>query len=100
YCHRVAGVVSGAGDLRAGITLGSPPGDHASVALAMTGRVWVRTDASRSPVHAGDLLTTADRPGYAMAATDGARAQGSILGKAMSSLDRGTGLVLVLVSLQ
>ena len=35
-----------------------------------------------------------------MKVTDHAKAQGAILGKAMSSLKEGKGLVLVLVSLQ
>ena len=35
-----------------------------------------------------------------MKASDGARAFGAVLGKAMSSLDDETGLVLVLVNLQ
>jgi len=35
-----------------------------------------------------------------MVATDSVRRQGAILGKAMSALERGRGLVLVLVSLQ
>jgi hypothetical protein len=35
-----------------------------------------------------------------MAAIDATRAAGAILGKAMTSLEAGTGMVLVLVSLQ
>jgi hypothetical protein len=35
-----------------------------------------------------------------MAAVDPARSSGAILGKAMTSLEAGTGMVLVLVSLQ
>jgi hypothetical protein len=35
-----------------------------------------------------------------MRASDVARAQGAILGKAMTSLEHGTGLVLVLVTLR
>jgi hypothetical protein len=35
-----------------------------------------------------------------MKVTDLNRAQGAILGKAMTSLDKGSGLVLVLVTLQ
>jgi hypothetical protein len=35
-----------------------------------------------------------------MRATDPQRAFGAVVGKAMSSLDEGTGLVLVLVNLQ
>jgi hypothetical protein len=39
-------------------------------------------------------------PGHAIKVTDFARAQGAVLGKAMSSLESGRGLVLVLVTLQ
>jgi len=44
------------------------------------------------------LLTTSDTPGHAMKVTDYPKAQGAIIGKAMSSLGQGRGLVLVLVS--
>jgi hypothetical protein len=46
------------------------------------------------------MLTTSDLAGHAMKVQDHAKAQGAILGKAMSKLDEGTGLVLVLVTLQ
>jgi hypothetical protein len=100
YCHTVAGVVSGANGLSAGVELSREGTRDGTIAVALTGRVWVKSDATRAAIHPGDLLTTADRPGYAMAATDRDRAPGAILGKAMTSLERGTGLVLVLVSLQ
>jgi hypothetical protein len=100
YSRTVAGVVSGANGLAAGVELSRNERREGTVALALSGRVWVRCDATRAPIHAGDLLTTADTAGYAMAATDHDRAPGAILGKAMTSLERGTGLVLVLVSLQ
>ena len=45
----------------------------------------------------GDLLTTSAVPGHAMKATDHDRAQGAIIGKAMTSLAKGRGLILVLV---
>ena len=48
----------------------------------------------------GDLLTTSHVPGHAMKATDRERSYSAVMGKAMSSLDEGTGLVLVLVNLQ
>jgi len=48
----------------------------------------------------GDLLTTAATPGHAMRVTDPTKASGAILGKAMTGLSEGRGLVLVLVSLQ
>lgn len=100
YCRTVAGVVSGAHRLNAGVELGTSQAPGHTVPVALTGRVWVRCDATRAPIRVGDLLTTADRDGYAMVATDHVRAQGAILGKAMSSLTAGTGMVIVLVSLQ
>jgi hypothetical protein len=67
----------------------------------MTGRVWVYVDASSRAVEPGDLLTTAERPGYAMVVRDYRKAQGAIIGKAMTGLKRGeTGMVLVVVNLQ
>jgi hypothetical protein len=100
YCRRVAGVVSGANALAAGAVLGRGVTSGPSEAIALSGRVWVRCDATDAPIRPGDLLTTAPRAGHAMKAVDPSRATGAILGKAMSSLETGTGLVLVLVSLQ
>ncbi len=101
YSQRVAGVVSGAGDLQAGTVLGHSPGNENAPAIALSGRVWVRCDARSSAIVPGDLLTTSETPGCAMKASDRQRAYGAILGKAMSSLSLGKeGLVLVLVNLQ
>ncbi len=100
YCRTVAGVVSGANGLHAGVELGRGEVRDGTQPIALSGRVWVRCDATRAPIHPGDLLTTAGRAGYAMVAADHRRASGAILGKAMTSLETGTGLVLVLVSLQ
>jgi hypothetical protein len=50
-------------------------------------------------VQPGDLLTTSQVPGHAMKA-DRAKASGATLGKAMTRLESGRGLVLVLVTLQ
>jgi hypothetical protein len=71
-----------------------------SFQVALSGRVYGLCDATYGLIEPGDLLTTSDTPGYAMKVTDYDRAQGAILGKAMTRLDEGTGLVLVLVSLQ
>jgi hypothetical protein len=46
------------------------------------------------------MLTTSSNPGHAMKASDHAKAAGAILGKAMTALDKGQGMVLVLVTLQ
>jgi hypothetical protein len=98
----VAGVVSGAGGVNPGVTLFQTDtladGKHP---VALTGRVYVYVDADAGgPVSPGDLLTTAETPGHAMRVSDHARATGAVIGKAMTSLERGKELVLVLVSLQ
>lgn len=101
YDRTVAGVVSGAGDVQPGMLMGQA-GTLASgqYPVALTGRVYVRVDADFGAIRPGDLLTTSPTTGHAMKAADSAQAQGAILGKAMTALDGGKGLVLVLVSLQ
>ncbi len=101
YNTRVAGVVAGANGLPTGIVLGNLEGSERHTAIAMSGRVWVYADATERAIEPGTLLTTSDKPGYAMAVRDKDRAQGAILGKAMTRLEQGkTGMVLVLVNLQ
>ncbi|GAB4325779.1 MAG: hypothetical protein Kow0059_21940 [Candidatus Sumerlaeia bacterium] len=102
YDRTVAGVISGAGGVRTGLMMGQQGKAEAdgAHAVALTGRVYVWADASFGPIAPGDLLTTSATPGHAMKVSDHAQAQGAILGKAMSRLDEGRGLVLVLVSLQ
>ncbi len=98
----VAGIVSGANGINPGLTL-TQEGSVADGALpvASVGRVWCWVDADAAgPVVPGDLLTSSDTPGHAMKVVDRGAANGAILGKAMSSLDSGRGLVLVLVALQ
>lgn len=101
YDRTVAGIVSGAGGVRTGMLMGqsgtAADGKHP---VALTGRVYCLCDAAGAAIQPGDLLTTAYIPGHAMKVTDHTRAQGAIIGKAMTSLESGTGLVLVLVSLQ
>jgi len=100
YNRRVAGVISGANNLSAGMVLPDVAGAEKSMPVALTGRVWVYCDATGGRIRPGDLLTTSATPGHAMKVTNYARAQGAIIGKAMTELKAGRGLVLVLVSLQ
>jgi hypothetical protein len=101
YDRRIAGIISGAGTTEPGMVMGkSHSTSEGKYPVALTGRVYCLADASNGIIHPGDLLTTADIPGHAMKVADFTRAQGAILGKAMSSLESGQGLVLVLVSLQ
>lgn len=100
YDSHVAGVVSGANGVNPGISLRQHDTMDGEQNVALTGRVYVQATASNGPIRPGDLLTSSSIPGRAMKVTDHARAQGAILGKAMTKLDEGNGLVLVLVSLQ
>lgn len=101
YNKRVAGVVSGANGLNAGTILGNLPGHETAPPIALSGRVWVHCDATEKAIEPGDLMTTSDRAGHAMAVTDGSKAAGATIGKAMTALAKGeTGMVLVLVNLQ
>jgi hypothetical protein len=101
YDRKVAGIVSGAGGIRPGMLMGQEGSEaDGSNPVALTGRVYCLVDASYGTIEPGDLLTTSDTPGYAMKVSDHTRAHGAILGKAMSSLGQGRGLVLVLVTLQ
>jgi hypothetical protein len=100
YDRRVAGIVSGANGVNPGISLHQQGVIEGGQNVALSGRVYALADASRGEIEPGDLLTTSDTPGHCMKVTDPARAQGAIIGKAMSSLTEGNGMVLVLVSLQ
>ena len=100
YDTRVAGVISGANGVNPGITLNQQTLGEGGHNVALSGRVYVLADASNGRIKPGDLLTTSDTPGHAMKVSDAARARGAILGKAMTGLAEGTGMVLVLVSLQ
>ena len=68
--------------------------------MALSGRVYCLCDASYGEIKPGDLLTTSDTRGHAMAVADFTSAAGAIIGKAMTGLKSGKGLVLVLVTLQ
>ena len=101
YDRLVAGIVSGANGLSVGVVLGHLPGNEDAPPIALSGRVWVQCDASHVAISPGDFLTSSWLPGVAMKAVDLDRAQGAIIGKAMTAIGTGeTGLVLVLVTLQ
>jgi hypothetical protein len=100
YDFKVAGVVSGANGVNAGIHLGQDSVMDGDTKVAMTGRVYVKCTSENGAILPGDRLTTASLAGHAMKATDSMRSDGAVIGKAMSALDEETGLVLVLVNLQ
>ncbi len=100
YDTRVADIISGANGVNPGIALHQEGVMEGGQNVALSGRVYVQADVTSGQIRPGDFLTTSDIPGHAMKVTDHAKAQGAVIGKAMSSLDEGTGMVLVLVTLQ
>ena len=100
YDTRVVGIASGAGGVQPGLTLHQEGLLEGDTQVAIAGRVYVLAEANSAPIQPGDLLTTSALAGYAMKAADRDQAYGAVLGKALTGLDKGTGLVLVLVTLQ
>jgi hypothetical protein len=100
YDTGVAGVVSA----KPGLTLGEAGTDKSLVAT--TGRVKVKVDATKSPIHVGDLLVTSDEEGVAMKSepvdVGGVKLHrpGTLIGKALEPLEHDKGEILVLLSLQ
>ncbi|MEL6989434.1 MAG: hypothetical protein AAGK97_16600, partial [Bacteroidota bacterium] len=101
YDKKVAGVISGANGVNPGMLMGQKASiADGSYPIALTGRVYVMADASKTPIQPGDLLCSSSMPGYAMKAKNNRKAKGAIIGKAMTSLNSGQGYVLLLVNLQ
>lgn len=100
YDTAVAGVVSE----QPGLILGQAAADKEQIAT--TGRVRVKVDATSAPIHIGDLLVTSEKPGYAMKSIPvtlsgiSIHRPGTIVGKALESIEGGEGQILVLLSLQ
>lgn len=78
----------------------SDPVSANEVPMAMVGRVPAKVSAENGPVRVGDLLVTSSTMGYAMKGTDRSQMLGAVIGKALGSLDSGTGVIEVLVTLQ
>ncbi len=78
----------------------SLPMNAKDLPMAMVGIVPTNVTAENGAIHRGDLLVTSSRPGYAMKGTDRSRLVGAVIGKAMGSLDSGSGVIEVLVTLQ
>jgi hypothetical protein len=103
YDTRVAGIVS----KEPGVSLGAKEeGNNGEELIAVAGRVPCKVDAKYGAIHPGDLLSTSDTPGHAMKAEPmeiNGRTfypSGIVLGKAMGTLESGTGTIEVLVTLQ
>ena len=100
YDTRIAGVVS----KEPGLLLGEA--GNGKYKISHSGRVKTKVDASFGEIEPGDLLVASKIPGVAMKSEPiyvsgfEMHRPGTILGKALESLDRGEGEILVLLSLQ
>lgn len=70
------------------------------VPMAMVGIVPTKVSAENGPIRRGDLLVTSSTVGYAMKGIDRSKMLGAVIGKALGSLDSGTGVIEVAVTLQ
>ncbi|MCO6492882.1 MAG: hypothetical protein J5I98_30970 [Phaeodactylibacter sp.] len=90
-------MISGANGINPGISLSQEDVLDGDYPLTMLGRVYVKVTGK---VEVGDMLTTSSKPGFAMSIQDHSKANGTVVGKAMTGNDEGEGMVLVLVNLQ
>jgi hypothetical protein len=100
YDKRVAGVVSGGGNLKPGLILDRQAKCKDRLPIALMGKVHCKVDADYGSIGVGDLLTTSSTPGYAMKASDPAKSFGAVIGKALRPLKAGHDLIPILVALQ
>jgi hypothetical protein len=100
YDNQVIGIISGAGGIDPALILHQDGALEGDLVVAIAGRVNCKAEADSAPIKPGDLLTTSSVPGRCMKVTDRDQAYGAVIGKALTGLDKGEGLVLVLVNLQ
>jgi hypothetical protein len=100
YDKKVAGIISGANGINPGLVLQQEGKLEGKNNVALSGRVYVKANNTNGDIQAGDFITTSSIVGEAMKVTDYQKAQGAILGKAMTGLKDKSGFVLVLVTLQ
>jgi hypothetical protein len=100
YDKRVAGVISGAGKYKPGIILDQQKSSNNRMPIALMGKVYCKVDAQYGTIEVGDLLTTSPTLGHAMKTDDPLKAFGAVIGKALSRLESGQGLIPILIALQ
>jgi hypothetical protein len=68
--------------------------------MAMVGIVPIKVTAENGAIKTGDLLVASSTLGRAMKGTDRSKMLGAVIGKALGSLDSGTGVIEMVVTLQ
>jgi hypothetical protein len=98
YSTAVIGVYSASPGFLGGQTVTGQAESNSSLPVAVMGIVLVKVSAENGPIHPGDLLVTSSAPGFAMRGED--PPPGTILGKALGTLESGNGTIQVLLTLQ
>ncbi|MEO6816656.1 MAG: hypothetical protein ABI177_08130 [Edaphobacter sp.] len=100
YSTLVAGIYSTKPGLLGRRQTTDPKTSTTEVPMAMVGIVPTKVSAENGSIRPGDLLVTSSILGHAMKGTDRNLLTGAIVGKALGTLESGTGVIEVLVSLQ
>jgi hypothetical protein len=79
-------------------TISREESNYLKIPIATYGIVLCKVDSSYGSIHEGDLLVSSPTPGHAMRSEN--PKQGTIIGKALESLESGTGTIKVLVMLR
>lgn len=98
YSTAVIGVYTAAPGFLGGQAVTGESQNDGNIPVAVMGIASVKVNAENGPIHPGDLLVTSSTPGFAMRGET--PPPGTILGKALGSLDSGSGTILVLLTLQ
>jgi len=99
---RVCGIVHTpelAGEDNPGINLKAIGEGKVGMMVTLGAYAWCKVDTAAGPIEIGDLLTTSNTPGHAQKLKGSNRA-GIVIAKALAPLERGRGMVPVLVSHQ
>lgn len=100
YSTLVAGIYSTKPGMLGSTRKADEPATQNEVPLAVVGIVPCKVSAENGAIRSGDLLVTSSLAGHAMKGTDRNRMMGAVVGKALGSLELGTGVIQVLVTLQ
>ena len=101
YDPTVVGVISGAGEFRPGMQIGSRKDGSSDLPVSVSGQVYVRVSVEAGHIAVGDLLVSSSVGGIAMRGIDQKRMLGTVIGKALQPYSgHGEPLIRMLVMLR
>lgn len=98
---RVVGVVAGGGEFKPGMILDRKPSDEEVRApISIMGKTSVKAVTENGAIKVGELLTSSSTSGRATSVGRAPVPTGAVIGKALTPLAKGTGMVDMLVTLR